>query len=119
MEKHLIVDRAKPGPDEIVSIDPYQFFQLVRDVRRVEAALGSRKTVLAVEEPTRRWAHRSIVSLRPIPQGAKITAEAVWTKRPGTGIPGKHLDEIIGLVARVDIPTDHLISWDELEGRPS
>lgn len=114
LEKHIILDRRQPGPDQSVSIEPYELYQMVLAARRVEVALGSAKKVHDLEKPIRTWAHRSVVSLRPIPAGTVITQAMVWTKRPGTGIPAKHLDEIVGRVARVDIPVDHLIAWDEL-----
>ncbi len=114
IEKHLILDRRQPGPDQSVSIEPYEFYELVKAVRRVEEALGSSKKVHELEKPIRSWAHRSVVSLRPIAKGARITADMVWTKRPGTGIPAKHLEEVIARTASCDIPANHLIRWEEL-----
>jgi N-acetylneuraminate synthase len=114
LEKHLILDRRQPGPDQSVSIEPYELYQLVQAVRRVESALGNTKTVHELERPIRVWAHRSVVSLKPIPKGTKIDESIVWTKRPGTGIPAKHLEQVIGRVAKVDLPKDHLIRWEEL-----
>lgn len=115
LEKHLILDRRQPGPDQSVSIEPYELYQLVQAVRRVEEALGGGKTVREREKPIRAWAHRSVVSLQPIAKGTRIAEGMVWTKRPGTGIPAKRLDDVIGKLAKVDIPTDHLISWEELQ----
>jgi len=115
LEKHLILDRRQQGPDQSVSIEPYELYQLVQGARRIEEALGSTKLVHELERPIRAWAHRSVVSVRPIRRGQRITDKMVWTKRPGTGIPAKHLPEVIGRCARVDIPTDHLIRWEELE----
>jgi sialic acid synthase SpsE len=114
IEKHFILDRRQPGPDRSVSIEPYEFCELVKGVHRVEEALGSNKTVHALEKDIRSWAHRSVVSLRPIAKGSQIVADMVWTKRPGTGIAAKHLDEIISRTAVCDIPADHLIKWEEL-----
>jgi len=115
LEKHFILDRRQPGPDQSVSIEPYELYELVQAVRRVEDALGAKKTVHEREKPIRAWAHRSVVSLRPISMGTRITPEMVWTKRPGSGIPAKHLERVINRVARTDIPADHLIRWEELE----
>ena len=114
IEKHFILDRSQPGPDQAVSIDPYNLSQLTSGVRNVEKALGNTKTVHELEKPIRAWAHRSVVSLQPIPKGMQITEEMVWTKRPGTGIPAKQLTDVIGRQAKIDIPVDHLIQWDEL-----
>ena len=115
IEKHIILDRRQPGPDQSVSIEPFELYELVKGIRRIEVALGDKKTVHDQEKPIRTWARRSVVSLQDIPRGASITPEMVWTKRPGTGIPAKYLDEVIGKIAKVDIPKDHLIDWAELE----
>jgi sialic acid synthase SpsE len=115
IEKHFILDRRQPGPDRAVSIEPFELCELVKGVHRVEEALGTKKTVHDLEKPIRSWAHRSVVSVRPISKGSRIEADMVWTKRPGTGIAAKHLEEIISRTAVGDIPTDHLIQWEEIE----
>ena len=114
LEKHFILDRRQPGPDQSVSIEPTELAQLVQSVRHVEAALGNTKRIHELEKPIRAWAHRSVVSLRSIPKGTCISEGMIWTKRPGGGIKAKFLDQVVGKTARVDIPADHLISWDEL-----
>lgn len=114
VEKHLILDRRQPGPDQSVSIEPYELYELVKGVRRVEHACGSTKTIHELEKPIRSWARRSVVSLCPIPKGTTISPEMVWTKRPGTGIPAKHMDEVISKRATTDIPANHLIRWEEI-----
>lgn len=114
LEKHFILDRRQPGPDQSVSIEPYDLNELVQAVRRVESALGDSKKVHDLEKPIRAWAHRSVVSLRPIPKGTRVSEDMVWTKRPGTGIKAKFLDEVVGKTAKSDIPADHLIRWEEL-----
>jgi sialic acid synthase SpsE len=115
IEKHFILDRRLPGPDQSVSIEPYELYQLVQGIRRIEEALGGEKTIHDLELPIRAWARRSVVSLVDIVEGASIRPEMVWTKRPGTGIPAKHLEDVIGRRARRFIPADHLITWDELD----
>jgi sialic acid synthase SpsE len=114
IEKHFILDRRQPGPDQSVSIEPYEFYELVKAVKRVGEALGSSKKVHDLEKPIRSWAHRSVVSLCPIPKGSQIAEHMVWTKRPGTGIAAKHLEQVISRTAVCDIPADHLIRWEEL-----
>lgn len=115
IEKHFILDRRLPGPDQSVSIEPYELNQLVQGIRRIEEALGDEKTIHDLEAPIRAWARRSVVSLVDIPEGASIRPEMVWTKRPGTGIPAKYLEDVVGRRARRFIPADHLITWDELD----
>jgi len=114
LEKHIILDRRQPGPDQSVSIEPYELYQLVLGTRRIEVALGTEKKIHDEERVIRAWALRSVVSIAPIPAGTIITEEHIWTKRPGTGIPARHLESILGRTAKVDIPKDHLLAWDEL-----
>ena len=40
LERHLTLDRTMPGPDHAASLEPKGFTQLVRDIRKIEAALG-------------------------------------------------------------------------------
>lgn len=115
IEKHVILDKRQPGPDRSVSIDMRDLADLVDGIRKVEAALGSSKTVHGRERPIREWAFRSVVAVAPIPKGALIREEMLWTKRPGTGIPSKQLPQLIGRRAKVDISANTLVRWDQLE----
>lgn len=115
IEKHFILDKRLPGPDQAVSIEPYEFAELVRAIHRIEKGLGSEKELHENERQIRNWAHRSVVSVVSIPRGTRIEASMVWTKRPGTGIPAAQYWEVVDSVAKVDIPANHLIKWEELE----
>lgn len=114
IEKHIILDKLQPGPDQAVSIDMHDLHNLVAGIRKIERAMGSSKTVHARETQIREWAFRSIVSLRPIRSGERIEADMVWTKRPGTGIPSRRLGEVIGRQAARDIPANVLVAWSDL-----
>jgi N,N'-diacetyllegionaminate synthase len=114
IEKHIILDKLQPGPDQSVSIDMHDLHALVDGIRKVERASGRTKRVHERERAIRAWAHRSVVSLRPIRAGEVITEGMVWTKRPGTGIPSKRLGEVIGRTAASDIPGNTLVRWEQL-----
>jgi N,N'-diacetyllegionaminate synthase len=57
---------------------------------------------------------KSVVSTREIPAGATIHRDWLAVKKPGTGIPGARLDEVVGRTARVDIAADSVITEDAL-----
>jgi sialic acid synthase SpsE len=114
IEKHIILDKKTPGPDQSVSIDLRELHELVDGVRKVDLSLGDTKRVHAREAAIRRWAFRSVVSIRQIPKGHVIGDADVWTKRPGTGIPSKRLHEVIGRTAAKDIAMNRLIEWEDL-----
>ncbi len=115
IEKHVILDKMTPGPDQTVSIDFNDLHALVDGVHKVEKALGDEKKVRPREETIREWAFRSIVSTREIKCGEVITEDMIWSKRPGTGIPSYKMPEIIGRKAKEDIPYNVLIRYEDLE----
>jgi N-acetylneuraminate synthase len=115
IEKHLILDKKQPGPDQSVSIDFTDLKNLVEGVRKIEKALGAHKKVHDQERQIRSWAFRSLVSVGEIRQGELIGKDQVWSKRPGTGIPSFRMAEVIGKKAKKTIPANSLIAWEDLE----
>jgi len=115
IEKHVTLDKRIPGPDQSVSIDMSDLAELVEGIRKIESALGSVKCVHPREKEIRKWAFRSIVSVRDIPANTVLTEDLLVTKRPGTGIPSKELQNIIGKKARKFIPANTLVRYEDLE----
>lgn len=115
IEKHVILSKQTPGPDQTVSIDFDDLYHLVDGIRKIELASGCEKVVHKNEKDIREWAFRSIVSLRDISKGEIITQDMIWSKRPGTGIPSHQMDEVIGKRAKKDISANTLLKWEELE----
>lgn len=115
IEKHIILDKKQPGPDQSVSIDLFELKQLVDGIRKIELAMGSDKKINELEKPIRVWAHRSIVTLSDILKGTILTEELIWTKRPGTGIPAKKLEAFIGKKPNKDLKKDVLLNWSEID----
>jgi N-acetylneuraminate synthase len=115
IEKHVIISKQIPGPDQSVSIDFFDLHNLIDGVRKIEKSLGNEKTIHKKEEKIREWAFRSIVSLREIKKGETIDGDMIWSKRPGTGIPSYRRNEIIGKKAKNNIQRNTLIKWEDLE----
>jgi len=115
IEKHVTLDRSRTGPDHPFAIEPPELRELVQRVRDVEDALGDgQKAGPSTEEASEMYtkARRSVVAAVTIPAGTAITDAMLTTKRPGFGIKPKHLPELAGRVARVDIPEDEVVTWD-------
>lgn len=115
IEKHVILNKLTPGPDQTVSIDFGELHELVDGVHKIEKALGSEKKVRPKEEPIRQWAFRSIVSIKDIRKDEVITEDMIWSKRPGTGIPSYKMEEVLGKKAKRDIQCNSLLSYDDFE----
>lgn len=116
IEKHVIIDKRTPGPDQTVSIDFEDLHHLVDGIRKVEAALGNEKKVNESEKAIRAWAFRSIVTVKKINKGDIITEDMIWSKRPGTGIPSYKMGEVIGRRAVRDIDKDVLLRYEDFSG---
>ena len=115
IEKHVILSKQTPGPDQTVSIDFMDLYHLVDGIRKIELASGNTKKVHKNEERIREWAFRSIVAITDIKAGTVITEDMVWSKRPGTGIPSHRMSEVIGKKATCDIKKNTLLKWEDME----
>ena len=115
LEKHFTIDKDLPGPDQKASIEPKELAELVKGARAVYKASGRSKKVVKGEIPVQEMARESVVTLEPIVTGSRITPTSVWVKRPGTGIPAKLLDQVIGKRVCRTIEANSLIQWSDLE----
>jgi len=115
VEKHFTLNKALPGPDHAMSLDPSELRSFVSAIRTTEAALGDGiKCVHPSEMAVHAAARRSIVSRRQIPRGVPLDRTNTTLKRPATGIDPRLLDAVLGRIAAVDIPEDVPITWEML-----
>lgn len=115
IEKHFTISREWPGPDQKASLEPDELKALVEGIRAIEKALGGIKKINDEEIPVKKMARESVVSLIDIPRSTIIGPDMVWVKRPGTGIPAKELNKIIGKKTKQDIGANKLILWEDIE----
>lgn len=118
IEKHFTLDKMEEGPDHASSIEPLELGELVKGTKAIFLALGSDKTLFPEEKEIIAWARESVVSEIEIKAGTKITKDMIWVKRPGPSgdqIPAKKLKEVIGRVAKKNIPVNTQIEWGYLE----
>jgi sialic acid synthase SpsE len=115
IEKHITLDRAMPGPDHSFAIQPDELAAMVRGIRDAEAALGDgRKTGPGPEELDENYTlgRRSLIATRDISAGTVLEPDMITIKRPGFGIPPKHLDVVVGRTLRKDVEADDVLTWD-------
>ena len=80
--------------------------------RDLQLERGGKKLSDEERKEMYRLARRSVVAATDISPGTAIRREQLTVKRPGFGIPPKHLDLVVGRVARVAIEADDVITWD-------
>lgn len=115
IEKHFTLDRNLPGPDHSASLTVEELSRLVRQIRDVEAALGSPvKAPSEVELPVRAVVRRSVMARRALPAGHALTAGDLILLRPASGIEPKHFDALPGRVLAAAIEAGQPLTWDHL-----
>jgi len=99
-----------------ISIDPSQLRDLINGSKAIHQALGGRKTILADEKKTSKFAYSCVVAVRDIKKGNKITKDDIWVKRPGTGkILAEFYYDIINKKAKFNIKKDSQVEWKMFE----
>lgn len=83
IERHLTLDRTMAGPDHAASLEPEGFRRLVRDVRKVEAALGPQaEQPLPCEMPSKKKLRKCAVAALDLAAGTVIGNFNVRFKSP-------------------------------------
>lgn len=101
LEKHFTLDRTLPGPDHAASLEPDELVSLVRDIRAVEAALGTGiKQPSAAELANRVAARKSLHAARDLPKGLVLSDMDLSVMRPGNGLSPMAMWDMIGTPAR-------------------
>lgn len=116
IEKHFTLNKNFAGPDHRASLEPREFKAMVEGIRKVEAALGNGLKVPAASEAgNAAVARRSIVAARDINVGTVITPAELSFKRPGTGLPPRMAEQLLGKTARVNVRAGSLLQLEMFE----
>jgi len=119
VEKHLTLDRTMAGPDHSASLTPAELARLVREVRRVEEAMGDGlKRPMPSEARNKHVMQKSLVARRRIAAGDVITAADLACKRPATGLPPTWFYRAVGQIAVVDIDPDEPLTLESIRWLP-
>ena len=115
IEKHITLDRNIPTADAGFSMEPAEFAAMVTAVRQVERALGDGGYIVTPQMEDSRKRARSLFVTADLKAGTEITKENVRSLRPAAGLHPRHLPEVIGCIAAVDIDRGTPLSWELLE----
>ena len=116
IEKHFTLDRKMKGPDHHFAIEPDELKQMVKQIRDVELSLGD-----GVKKPSKKEkemiekGRRSIIALKDIKKGTKITRDMLIVKRPGYGIKPKFISKVVGKNAKKNIKADQWITYKDIK----
>lgn len=115
IERHLTLDRTMAGPDHAASLEPEGFRRLVRDIRKIEAALGPQaEQPLECEMSSKLKLRKCAVAARDLSAGTVLGNFHVAYKSPewGGAVPADQ--KIWGKKLTRSIGVDEPIMWADL-----
>lgn len=113
LEKHFTFDKALPGNDHYHAMDMDDLKYFFRDMDKAFTMIGEfEKRPLESEAAAIKNARRSLVATKRITAGDVISPEHLTWKRPASGISPKHINDVIGKRASVNIEEDEVIKWE-------
>ena len=117
IEKHFTFNKKLSGPDHKSSINGKELEMLVEGANANFLARGSKKKIFNQEKEIINWARESVVSIRKIFAGEKLTSKNISTKRPSPKkgqIPANNFFRVIGKKAKKTIPKDKIINFKNI-----
>lgn len=116
LERHFTDSMNREGPDIINSMDPHACKELIDGSKIIKLERGGKKGPVVEEKPTIDFAYASVVTIKEIKKGEIFSNENLWVKRPGTGeIKALDYKALLGKVAKVDIPINAQLRWEQIE----
>lgn len=115
IEKHLTFSRAMYGSDARHALEPAGFTRLVEGIRAIETMLASEidKDDTSPYEEMKAVFQKSVVARTQIHAGTTITRAMLDVLKPGTGIPAREIDRVVGRKAVRSIDEHTLVSEDD------
>lgn len=115
-EKHVTLDRHSNGPDHPFALEPQGMKDYVDGIRTLTRELASQgyATPATKEENIRKSYLKSVVADRDLAAGTTLRAEDLALQRPGTGIPPKDMDRLIGRSLARAVARGVPLAWDDI-----
>jgi N,N'-diacetyllegionaminate synthase len=117
IEVHATFHRKMFGPDVPVSLT-FDELKQIREARDAFSVMDNnpvnKDEIASQLDNMRELFTRSLALKKSQLAGTVLTAEMLTTKKPGTGIASKDLDQCIGKTLRHDTSENRLLNWDDL-----
>lgn len=112
IEKHFTLARSDGGVDSTFSMEPREMAALVEETLRAWQALGSVRYGPTDAEIKSLKYRRSLFITADVRAGDVLTTDNVRCIRPGTGLPPKYLDMVLGRTVAHAAKRGTPVSWD-------
>jgi len=115
IEKHFTLDKTLKGNDHYHAMDPDDLRNMKVELEYLKAILGQGSINSSeTESVARKNARRSIVLLRDMKKGERLTEKDISFKRPGTGISPKDYEKVIDRYINKNLMEDSILQWEDI-----
>lgn len=114
IEKHFTLRRADGGVDSAFSMEPEEMRLLVSESARAWQALGAVTYGAIAAEQKSMMFRRSLYVVEDIAAGACFSRANVRAIRPGSGLPPKYYEMVLGRQAKVALKRGTPLTWSVL-----
>ena len=115
IEKHFTIDRSAGGVDSAFSLETDEFRSLVEETTRASQALGEVRFGATESEISGRGKRRSLYIGADLKAGDVLTPDNLRRIRPGSGLPPRYYDVLLGRKVGKDIAKGTPMNWDLLD----
>lgn len=122
IEKHFTERKlkGKKNNDHFHSInflDLKKFFQNIKILNQVMNNNFNNRVVLNSEKKARKFARRSLYTLKTIKKGEILSEKNIVPKRPGLGISPIYVDKVYGKKSVRSLQEDYLLKWKDFKNK--
>jgi N-acetylneuraminate synthase len=112
IEKHFTLRRADGGVDSTFSMEPEEMVLLVTESERAFQAIGHITYGPTEKEKKSLQFRRSLFVAHDMKAGDRLNADNVRIVRPGSGLPPKFYDIVLGKTVKQDVKKGTPLTWD-------
>ncbi len=97
IEKHITLDKNMEGPDHKISLEPFEFKRMVRDIRIADLAMAKEdRFLLRGEVLNREVFGKSLIAKENLPIGTTLEKKMIGVRGPGKGLSPTYMDDLVG-----------------------
>lgn len=115
IEKHFTIQRSDGGVDSAFSMEPHELTALVEQTKNAWQSLGEIQVGPTEEEIPSLQFRRSLYVVNDVEKDQVFSTNNIRAIRPGSGLPPKMMDKVIGRKATRNIKRGTPLSFDLFE----
>jgi pseudaminic acid synthase len=96
IERHFILNRSQGGPDSVFSLEPNELLDLSVHIKEIEESVGNKLWEIQPDESESRRLRRSLIIIKNVIEGEKISDLNIKSLRPNIGISPKFYEQVLG-----------------------